>query len=313
MQIVQGRSLTDSQPPRKRARTAQSSPESEEEYMDEDVNVSDMDIGGDDDFVVDDEPAGKKGKSRAGRGGNKRKGKLDGSAHKKAPGEKPRGADATSGTKRPRPSLKPKTAFPSAQAKDGSPVPPIPKKRKLPTIKKNKSSASGGSGTPSSLAASTPKPSASGTPQQKSVLPDAGNKGGRAAALGGNTDLDLTDKSVYAELFKGGSSQRNASTRRTKEEERRRELDKMRDDARAKREEEAKQSFDLQAQYEKISKFEERLRQDKNPVLYPNQLGIKLRVQWDMEHMARKERRGQENGDLNGREEGEMNESPMRR
>ncbi|KAI6039075.1 hypothetical protein EDC04DRAFT_1826882 [Pisolithus marmoratus] len=81
-------------------------------------------------------------------------------------------------------------------------------------------------------------------------------------------------------------------TRREKEEERRKELNRMRDEARAKRAEEAKISFDLQAQAEKIARFERRLRAENSSVLHPNFLAAKFRDEWEMERRRRRDDHG---------------------
>lgn len=85
----------------------------------------------------------------------------------------------------------------------------------------------------------------------------------------------------------------------------------MRDEARAKRLAETVSSFDLQAQSDKIIRFEERLRMDHSSALYPNFLAAKWRELWEREkHKATKEQEWSEgrNGDEAGeREEGEMN------
>jgi len=104
----------------------------------------------------------------------------------------------------------------------------------------------------------------------------------------------------------GGNTPRSGLSRREKDEERRRELNKMRDEARAKRELEAKISFDLQEQMEKVARFEERLRRERNSVLWPNALAAKWRDMWE-----RDRRRGKEPRECQGREreEGEMAEA----
>jgi hypothetical protein len=127
--------------------------------------------------------------------------------------------------------------------------PPVPAKRKLPTIKKNKVpavSASGGSGTstPTSTKA-PPLPSSSTSASGKDTFTTSGLSAGpglrdrRPANTVGNKDLDLSNSAVYAELFaKTGGASRTGTNARQKEDERRKELDRMRDEARARREEE---------------------------------------------------------------------------
>ena len=59
--------------------------------------------------------------------------------------------------------------------------------------------------------------------------------------------------------------------------------------------------FDLQAQFDKISRFEDRLRQGRSSVLYPNFMAAKWREVYD------KEKRKQQEQEWNvGREEGEV-------
>ncbi|XP_006458129.1 hypothetical protein AGABI2DRAFT_183216 [Agaricus bisporus var. bisporus H97] len=99
------------------------------------------------------------------------------------------------------------------------------------------------------------------------------------------TDLDLSNPSLYAELFKNptGGASRTGSNRRAKEEERRKELDKMKDEYKTRFVEEAKHTFDLQAPAEKMARFEETLRQRRSSALYPNFLAAKWREEWERE------------------------------
>jgi len=81
----------------------------------------------------------------------------------------------------------------------------------------------------------------------------------------------------------------------------------MRDEARAKREESLvsypspsprltanpptqKQTFDLQASWDKISRFEERLRANRSSALYPNLFAAKFRDEWEMERKRARQR-----------------------
>jgi len=81
----------------------------------------------------------------------------------------------------------------------------------------------------------------------------------------------------------GGSTPRSGLNRREKEEERRKELNKMRDEAKAKRAEEAKHHFDLQSQADKIASFEQKLRANNCMALHPNFLAAKFREEYDKE------------------------------
>ncbi|KAF8654153.1 hypothetical protein AX16_003682 [Volvariella volvacea WC 439] len=196
------------------------------------------------------------------------------------------------------------TESPTAATKEESPP---PKKRKLPTIKKNKLP---GSSVPSS-SSTAPAPAVAPRPAPPKPQPTVPESSLSIAAiprkptggpLHGNTDVDLRNANVYAELFKGsGGAPRSGLNRREKDEERRRELNKMRDEARAKREADAKDSFDLTAQFDRILKFEERLRRDRSSALYPNFLAGKWRDLYEREKSRKKREL-----DNSQREEGEM-------
>ncbi|PCH37960.1 hypothetical protein WOLCODRAFT_135958 [Wolfiporia cocos MD-104 SS10] len=189
---------------------------------------------------------------------------------------------ATTASKRP--SLKTEDSASTSAADDAGkqqvesptktedPAPALPVKRKLPTIKKNKPPTA--SSTPT---APKPPPPPQSTSEQKDASPSAkpvGVAARKPVNTLGNADFDLRDKSVYASLFKtGGSTPNSGLNRKEKEEERRRELNRMREEARAKRAEEAKQAFDLQAPAEKIHRFEAKLYERKATAFYPNILG----------------------------------------
>ncbi|KAG1782492.1 hypothetical protein EV702DRAFT_385715 [Suillus placidus] len=180
-------------------------------------------------------------------------------------------------------SIHPPSVVDPSVAPDQSALPPPElKKRKLPTIKKNKSSASAAASAQSQSAAALSKPPPSTDDVTKIGAPHPQRK---AAGLMGAADFDLRDKSVYAELFKGagGSTPRSGLNRREKEEERRKELNKMRDEAKAKRAEEAKHHFDLQSQADKIAGFEQKLRANSCMALHPNFLAAKFREEYDKE------------------------------
>ncbi|OAX44650.1 hypothetical protein K503DRAFT_852508 [Rhizopogon vinicolor AM-OR11-026] len=183
----------------------------------------------------------------------------------------------------------PSTVEPSAAADHSTLPPPEPaKKRRLPTIKKNKPAATS---TPSQSTAAASKPPPPSDDMTKPIAP--ANQQRKPAALLGATDFDLRDKSVYAELFKGagGSTPRSGLNRREKEEERRKELNKMRDEAKAKRAEEAKQFFDLQSQGDKIARFEQTLRAHNGMALHPNFLAAKFREEYDRDRMRLRQSR----------------------
>jgi hypothetical protein len=172
---------------------------------------------------------------------------------------------------------------PSAAPEQTALPPPEPKKRKLPTIRKNKPSTSAATSAQSQSAAAPSKP----PPSTDDVTKIGGgpHPQRKAPGLMGATDFDLRDKSVYAALFKGagGSTPRSGLNRREKEEERRKELNKMRDEAKAKRAEEAKHHFDLQSQADKIAGFEQKLRANNCMALHPNFLAAKFREEYDKE------------------------------
>ncbi|KAL0954770.1 hypothetical protein HGRIS_003720 [Hohenbuehelia grisea] len=154
-------------------------------------------------------------------------------------------------------------------------APPPLKKPKLPTIRKTKLAGSGGPSTPVSAS----KPSQGAKPVVDEKLATTSSVPRKPAAFAGNADFDLRNPSVYSELFKtaGGTTPRSGLNRREKEEERRKELDKMRDEARKKREDESKNTFDLQAQVDKIARFEEKLRSIRSGAMWPNSLAAKWR------------------------------------
>lgn len=91
------------------------------------------------------------------------------------------------------PSLADDGGKPKEESSSAAPVPS--KKRKLPTIKKIKNLDSSGPGTPSSGA----KPAG----DSKGTLGDAKPGSRLPAAMVGVADLDLMNKNVYNELFKG--------------------------------------------------------------------------------------------------------------
>ncbi|CAL1705070.1 unnamed protein product [Somion occarium] len=167
--------------------------------------------------------------------------------------------------------------------REPTPPPPPPKKPKLPTIKKNKPPATGSAAAtrPPLTRAAPEKTDANGLP-----IPLARKPAGPAS----NADFDLRDKSVYAQLFTkpGGTTPDSGLNRKEKEEQRRRELNRMRDEARAKRAEEAKHAFDLQAAANKIAKYEDKLRARKSTALFPNILGASFKDAFDRRQRAKR-------------------------
>ncbi|KAG6890696.1 hypothetical protein C0995_005069 [Termitomyces sp. Mi166 len=175
---------------------------------------------------------------------------------------------------------------------------PPAKRPKYPTIKKNKGAGAIVDPAPSSKTSSNAVTKS--TVPKVSDLPKPPLAGSRVPPMMvGNTDFDLRDESVYKALFnqvrwfpvravelltshlmiplKSGS---NTSRSGLARQERRKELDKMRDEARAKRLSEMTPSFDLQSQYEKIKRFEE---SSGRRYLFPNVLASKWRDIYDAE------------------------------
>ncbi|KAJ3551756.1 hypothetical protein NP233_g13018 [Leucocoprinus birnbaumii] len=216
--------------------------------------------------------------------------------------------------------------------KDDTPASSAPpaKKRKLPTIKKVKTAASlGAAGSGSSgTGPSTPVSGSAtgGKPPVGLPPPQSGGIAGSGVSILGiaetkarpktnmASDLDLSNPSLYAELFKnpGGNASRTGLNRRAKEEERKKELDKMKEEYKIQFAEESKKSFDLQGQAEKMARFEEVLRQRRSSALYPNFLAAKWREEWEREKRRAQRRDYQPppshpNGHVDDtKEEGEM-------
>ncbi|KAH9945911.1 uncharacterized protein BXZ73DRAFT_95431 [Epithele typhae] len=158
---------------------------------------------------------------------------------------------------------------------------PIPKKRKLPPIKKNKQPGSGSAG-PSTPASHRTVPPAPTPVEKREGLAPTTNQVGQRKPAGASTDLNLLDSSVYSELFRsaqpGASASSSGTDRKQKEEARRKELNKMRDEARAKREADArKHTFDLQAAPDKVQQYEEIIKARQSPAAFPNILGASLK------------------------------------
>ncbi|KAF8136354.1 hypothetical protein EV363DRAFT_1319385 [Boletus edulis] len=144
----------------------------------------------------------------------------------------------------------------------------IPKKRKLPPIKKTKTAISTTTAT-STATTTTQKPAPA--PAQELPKPLLPVSEQRKQALTGVRDIDLADS-------KAGGNTPKSGLKNT--EERRKELDRMRDEARAKRAEEMKSTFDLQSQADKIARFERRLRAENSTA--------KMRDEWELERHHRR-------------------------
>ncbi|KDR81610.1 hypothetical protein GALMADRAFT_239669 [Galerina marginata CBS 339.88] len=329
-----GKATSDAPPPRKKARkVVVSDSEEEEEYVEATHDVApkleeDDDDDDDDYFSLAEKPVmGAKGKGKASSGrtgstskGTKRKAKAD-------PEEAPQPVlerngstkSSTTARKRLKPQLKLDDTFidvvgdsastpePSATVehspattKHESPVPAAPpKKLKLPTIKKTKLPGTSGLNTPTSATTSRKPPLEIGANNKL-------NHDGVRKNLMGKTDIDLSNKSIYQELFLKTGSVDGGTPRRAKEEERRKELNRMRDEAIARRSTDAQQSFDLQAQFDKISRFEEKLRTEHSSALYPNFMAAKWREVYERDKRRQKSQEWNESVYANGREEGEV-------
>ncbi|KIY50855.1 hypothetical protein FISHEDRAFT_71169 [Fistulina hepatica ATCC 64428] len=151
-----------------------------------------------------------------------------------------------------------------------------PPKRKFPSIKKNKPPPGTPSlGTPDKAVYPSKAPSASKlspASPPKPLLASTARKPTTGSGVA-NADLDLTDKNTYASLFAKPAHGRSGQHK--EDPARRKELDRLRDEAKAQREAESKYCFDLQAQFNKIERFEERLRAMKSTALYPSILAAK--------------------------------------
>jgi len=81
----------------------------------------------------------------------------------------------------------------------------------------------------------------------------------------------------------------------------------MRDEARAKRDEDLRVTFDLQAQWDKISTFEETLKRQRSSVLFPNIFAAKFRDEYERnKRQKEKEPKPRHKDDRGAVEEGEM-------
>ncbi|KAF8212237.1 hypothetical protein K438DRAFT_2010496 [Mycena galopus ATCC 62051] len=316
------------QTPKKRTKVVVSDPESEEfEFDPVDESEPEMLMEDDDDeYMSEPKSTGKrvggtKGKAAKGGKGKKKPEPKEIMARdeRKRPIQETAESTAAPATKRARtkPAQKSGAEIVVDVVGDASAVPsgtpppredavPAPAKKKLPPIKKNKS-VTGASAVPAASGAVTSTPSIPAKPapliaeESKLPLPVVG-AGTRKTTLPASADVDLSNPMMYAALFNksGGGSTPSGFTRREKDEERRKELNRMRDEARAKRINEAAPPFDLQGQMDKIARFEEKLRNSRSPAVYPNFIAGGLKAL-----QAGKKCYGAGN-DLEAREEGEM-------
>ncbi|KAJ7774610.1 hypothetical protein DFH07DRAFT_104793 [Mycena maculata] len=277
-------------PTKKRSKVVVSDPESEEFDPDDDESEPEPPIDNDDEYLS--EPKNPTKRTGGGKGkGAKGKKKAEPTKEIMAKDERKRPmdvSDAAPAAKRPRtkPSNKSggevtvdvvgddptlNTPPPKEEA------PPGPKKPRLPPIKKNKAStaasagASGAAGTSISSIPAKPTALAAARVEEDSKLPAPIVGGRKPTIVPASVDVDLTNPTMYAQLFKSaGGRTPSGFSHREKDEERRKELNRMRDEARAKRINEAAPAFDLQGQMDKIIRFEERLKTTRSPAYYPN-------------------------------------------
>ncbi|VDB82974.1 unnamed protein product [Peniophora sp. CBMAI 1063] len=155
-------------------------------------------------------------------------------------------------------------------------APPMPQfKKKLPSMRKTSSVAgsSAGNGTP---ARSRPKAADPPVAEEADTSLDF-KKPKKVAA---KQELNLMDKSTYASLFKSGSAPRGGVDVKSKEEKRA-AMNKLRDEDCARREAQWSNTFDLRAQYEKVTGFAKKMEARKGPSIYPNILASSLRMEFD--------------------------------
>ncbi|KAI0054072.1 hypothetical protein FA95DRAFT_1600566 [Auriscalpium vulgare] len=200
--------------------------------------------------------------------------------------------------------------------KDDPPNPsPLPsfKKRtgKLPPIKKLKADPGNAAAGSSSQAAAKPKTKPSDG-KGAIALDDGAKDDGlshliKQAKPVQKVEVDLMNKDVYASLFQkapGVSAPRSGVNLKEKEE-RRKELDRMREEDRARRAAAAQHVFDLRSQHDKIVGFGDRMRLRKSIALWPNILAVAFRHEKQKEDM-RRERDMQVNSGDQEMESGEV-------
>ncbi|KAJ7273713.1 hypothetical protein B0H12DRAFT_507898 [Mycena haematopus] len=311
------------QSPKKRSKVVISDPESEEFDPVGDESELEMPMeDDDDDYMSDPKSTGKRGGGTKGKVANGGKGKkkpenkeVVARDERKRPmhdSSESAGASATkrARTKGPKPGVEAVVdILGDAGAPAGTPPPredvaPTTVKKKLPPIKKNKPPATAVAVAPATSSAGTSTPSIPAKPsaltaEDSRLPPPVSGAGTRKTNPPVSSDVDLSNPTMYAQLFKsGGGSTPSGFTRREKDEERRKELNRMRDEARAKRINEAAPPFDLQGQMDKIARFEEKLRNARSPAVYPNFIAGGMKSL-----QAEKKCYG---NDLEAREEGEM-------
>ncbi|KAJ7046781.1 hypothetical protein C8F04DRAFT_1061745 [Mycena alexandri] len=323
------------QPSKMKKKIVLSDAESEEyDYADEESEVE-LPADDEDEYMSEPKTVGKRGGAKGKKGGAKGKKKAEPAKEIVARDERKRPADTGDigeGSAAKRPRTRPgqqksgdvlvDVVGDAPPAAVGTPPPPkedsapAPPKKKLPQIKKNKPAAgvAVSAGTATATSSTPAKAAPLSTNQEDSILPPpiVGAGAARKATIPLSADVDLSNPMLYAQLFNksSGGSTPSVSQRHQKDEERRKELNRKRDDARAKRANEASPPFDLQGQMDKITRFEERLRNSRSPAVYPNFLAgalkAKIRAATPGEHVtiqAEPEKKAYARNDL---EEGEM-------
>ncbi|KAA1471175.1 hypothetical protein DENSPDRAFT_837106 [Dentipellis sp. KUC8613] len=306
---------------------------------DEDQGGSDVDyagegdadaqlIGSDDDFAPSPKRPGPKAKGKAATKGRTRSSKekddkpiimkderkavpssSKGERSEAAAGTKWASADAgdvPSEVTSPAPSVAAPSAVEALKEESASTTPlPSFKKRKLPQIKKNKpapgSSAGGTPQTPATRPKLRPTDPAAVLKDQKE--PDDGLPVLKKTAKNAtNMEVDLSNKDVYASLFKStGTSVPRSGVAQKEKEERRKEFDKLREADRARRAAALEHVFDLRAQYDKIMSFEDQMVKRKSHAIYPNILAAAFRHEKEIADKQRKREQAERD-----REKGEL-------
>ncbi|KAF7363446.1 Fructose-1,6-bisphosphatase [Mycena sanguinolenta] len=317
--IAPGSRAKAKQTPKKKSKVVVSDPESEDFDPVDDESEPEMPMEEDDDeYMSEPKSAGKRGatKGKAAKGGKGKKKpetkEIIARDERKRPVQDSGEAVGASAAKRARTKAQKPGGeivvdiLGDATPLTGTPPPredaaPAPTKKKLPPIKKNKQPTGAATAPATSSAGtstSTPAKLAPLAAEDSRLPPPVIGTGSRKNPPA-SSDVDLSNPMMYAQLFKsGGGSTPSGFTRREKDEERRKELNRMRDEARTKRINEAAPPFDLQGQMDKIARFEEKLRNARSPAVYPNFIagGMKSLLAG---------RKCYDN-DLEAREEGEM-------
>ncbi|KAF7294934.1 hypothetical protein MIND_01031500 [Mycena indigotica] len=224
-----------------------------DDFDEEPEPESDLPFDDDEEYMSEPKATGKRAGGKKSKGKEKEITVMARDERKKRPD--------TESTLRPKPRQSDFAASSPAMREDASQP-----KKKLPNIKKIK-----GAGESTTSAPSTPPVALKHNPPPETKLPLPVVAARKQPVGPQSVDLDLSNPSMYAQLF-SKSNTSSGFTRRDKEEERRKELIKMRDEAKAKRLSEAAPPFDLQGQMDKIIRFEERLRAVRSPSVFPNHL-----------------------------------------